>query len=86
MSEIKSIESETPAAVAGAAPCSAYWYISYKAVKASPHEIHKATTEHPVDFAARCSSKFTDGPYVILFAMPITKEQYDAYHETPLNG
>ena len=28
MSETKSIESETPAAVAGAAPCSASWHVS----------------------------------------------------------
>ncbi len=54
------------------------WYVSFVAGKSERrlHD-HKLMTEHPAVWALRTSRKYTDGPYVILSALPLTKEQYE---------
>ena len=58
-----------------AADGSAYWYFVYT-TGTNPVKCHKITEEHPVDFAIRCSDKYSDGPYFIAFAMPISEERF----------
>jgi hypothetical protein len=54
------------------------WYVAYVAEK-SPNKArdHRLLTVHPALWAASASKKYTDGPYIILCALPLTKAQYD---------
>lgn len=63
------------------------WYLSYCATGQRPGgspgsntPCHKVTDESPMEFIERCntgSDKYHDGPYVLVFAMQITEDEYN---------
>ena len=51
------------------------WYFTYK-TPSDQEGSYRITREHPVDFAVKCNERYTDGPYLITFAVELTEEQY----------
>jgi hypothetical protein len=59
-----------------------FWYVSYRCdsrVDGQGPVGHTLVDKHPVDAVAEWCNVHDDGPYVLVFAMPITQAQYDKY-------
>ena len=55
-----------------------YWYITYICPNATNKYGVKATIEaSPAQWSIQMSNQFDDGPYIVLYAERISKEQYD---------